>query len=132
MKRYFLALVALVVFAAGVLASWHYYQAQQKDKLMVRKLAIDQLHRDCDEMRERIKSRHDLSSLTDLMDVMNYELNISRAIDGNENDAGMNKVSDELQGPLTPETKIRIHATANEYMQKAQRVFDEGKAFEKR
>jgi hypothetical protein len=47
-----------------------------------------------------------------LNNLVNYELNISRAINGTEDDPLLNELSDELRGPLTAAWTMAVYLSS--------------------
>ena len=99
-------------------------QQQKQRQAMVRGLAVDDLHRECEAMQAKLKASHDLSSLGMGVQIISYEMNVRSAINGTLDSDNTSELSLELQGPLTPEIKLRVLADAAERLKKADQIYD--------
>ena len=130
MKRIIAAL--LIAVAVAVLIGYQHHKAtkalaiaqSEKRHEAIRKLALDDLRRDCDDMRAKLNASHDPSSIGMGLQVMSYEMNVRSAIQGTLDQDANEKLSLELQGPLSQEVKLRVMANAAERLKKAEQTYN--------
>jgi hypothetical protein len=123
-------IVALLLITLGGLATFA-VQRQKTQKLaeeerqrMVRTLAIDDLHRECEEMQAKLKANRDVSNFGMGLQVISYEMNVRSAINGTLEQDSKTELSLRLQGSLTPQTKLRIMADAAKRIENAEKLYD--------
>ena len=99
-------------------------ERQQKRHRDVRMLAIDDLHRECEEMQAKLNASRDLSNIGMGLQILSYEMNVRSAINGTLDKDSTSELSLQLQGPLTPETKLRVMAEAARRIEQAEKIYD--------
>jgi hypothetical protein len=97
--------------------------AEERDRA-VRMLAIDDLHRECQEMQAKLKESRDLSNIGMGFQILSYEMNIRSAINRTLDKDSTSELSLRIQGPLTPETKLRVMAEAARRIEEAGKIYD--------
>jgi hypothetical protein len=90
----------------------------------VRKLAIDNLKLEYAAEQKRLIANHDLDSIGLGLQLMTAEMNIWSAINGTLEADSRSKLSLGMQGPLSPEVKIRFQADANHRLAEAGKLYD--------
>jgi hypothetical protein len=128
MKLKWLIIVLLLIVVGGM-ASFFTVERQkelaaEERHRAVRLLAIDDLHRDCEEMQAKLKESKDLSTIGVGLKVLSYEMNVRSAINGTLDKDSISDLSLKLQGPLTPEIQLRVMAEAAKRIEQAETLYD--------
>jgi hypothetical protein len=105
--------------------------AEQERYRAVQALAVDDLHRECEEWQAKAKaSRNPADALLGLK-ILSYEWNVRSAINGTLEQDSEGDVSVMLQGKLTPEIKLRAMAEAAKRIEAAQKIYDAAHSLKK-
>lgn len=98
--------------------------AEQERQRAVKALAIDDLHRECEEMQAKAKRSRNIEDIGLGLQIMSYEWNVKSAINGTLDQDSEGDVSVMMQGHLTPEIKLRVMADAAKRIEAAQKIYD--------
>jgi hypothetical protein len=98
--------------------------AEQERRRAVRALAVDDLHRECEEMQAKAKASRNPEDIGLGLKILSYEWNVKSAINGTLEQDSEGDVSVMLQGRLTPEIKLRVMAEAAKRIEAAQKIYD--------
>ena len=90
----------------------------------VQLLALDDLKRDCEQMQAELKESKDSNSIGKGFTILSYEMNVRSAIEGTLDRDSVRDYSVALQGPLTPEIKLRVMAEAARRIEQAEKTYD--------
>jgi len=96
----------------------------EQERREVRALAVDDLHRECEEMQAKAKASRNLDDIGLGLEILSYEWNVTSAINGTLEQDSIRDVSVQLQGKLTPEIKLRVMAEAARRIEAAQKIYD--------
>jgi hypothetical protein len=131
-----LGIVALIVAIGAATFAVHRHNAQklaelerhnkltEQERREVRALAVDDLHRECEEMQANAKASRNLEDIGLGLKILSYEWNVKSAINGTLEQDSVSDVSVQLQGQLTPEIKLRVMAEAARRIEAAQKIYD--------